>query len=88
VASPIPITGGAETGVGLQRGDSSRVGSFLVCEEGGIGFFALTTRGEELLDPDGGSAEISCDSREKRPLAEPSREARETSRREHLTYRM
>jgi len=88
VTSLISITEGAETGVGLQRDDSSRVGSFLVCEESGIDFFALTTRGEELLNPDEGSAEISCDSREKRSLAKLSREARETFRREHLTYRM
>ena len=59
VASAIPIAGGAKTGVGLQCGDSSCIGSFLLGEEGGVDFFAFTTRGEDLLDSDGGSARIS-----------------------------
>ncbi len=59
MASPIPIAGGTKTGIDLQRGDSSCVGSFLLCEDGGVGFFAFTTRGEKLLDSDGGSAQIS-----------------------------
>lgn len=58
VASPIPIAGGAKTGVGLQCGDSSCIGSFLLGEEGGVDFFAFTTRGEDLLDSDGGSAKV------------------------------
>jgi len=59
VASPIPIAGGAKTGVGLQCGDSSCVGGFLLGEKGCVGFFAFATRGEELLDSGGGSARVS-----------------------------
>ncbi len=59
VASPIPIAGGAKTGVGLQCGDSSCVGGFLLGEEGCVGFFAFATRGEDLLDSGGGSARVS-----------------------------
>lgn len=59
MASPIPVAGGAKTGVGLQCGDSSCVGGFLLGEEGDVGLSAFATRGEELLDSGGGSARVS-----------------------------
>jgi len=48
VASTVPVAEGAKIGIDLQRGDASWVD----------GFFAFTTRGEELLNSDEESAEI------------------------------
>ncbi len=59
VASLIPIAEEAKTGVSLQCDDSSCVDSFLLSEESDVDFFAFTTRDEDLLDSDEGSARIS-----------------------------